>query len=179
MSQAGTLGVGATPSIATSFVTNNGTATPAANVLNVLGADTTANNVNGIQTSAPGSASTVTVELTNRLQGTTTTVGAVTGDIITFALDSANPAVYRFEIMIAGRDTGTGDGVGYIIDGTARTDGAAATIIKTPDIGTDEDNSLLTAVAELVVSGNNVIVRVTGVTKQTINFSAIGTYVVV
>ena len=42
------------PSIPTSFVTDNGTATPAANILNVIGG-------NGATTSAPGSSNTIVV----------------------------------------------------------------------------------------------------------------------
>lgn len=55
MSQSGILNiVSATPSIATSYVTNAGTAVPAANVLNVLGAG-------GTVTSGAGNTITITV----------------------------------------------------------------------------------------------------------------------
>lgn len=178
MSQAGHFSVASSPSVPTSFVTDvGGPAVPVANVLNILGNDTTVNNANGIRTNDGGN--TVTVELTNRLQGTVTTVGAVTSDAITFALDSVNPAVYHFDFIVCGRDTGTGDGIGYSVNATARTDGAAATMIQTPDISSDEDTSLAAASVDVVASANNIILQLTGVVGQTINFSAVGTYVVV
>lgn len=167
---------GGSPSIPTNFVADSGSATPAANTLNILGNDTTADNANGISTS--GSGSTITVLLTNRLQGTGSAVGAVTADLITFPL-SASAAVYRFQFYVAGRDTTSGDGVGYTVFGSARTTGAAATIISTPFVDTDEDASLTTSDLTIVASGNSVILRATGVAGQTINYSAVGTYVVV
>lgn len=179
MSQAGALSVSSTPSVPTSFVTDSGTATPVANVLNVLGNDTTANNNNGIQTT--GSVNTVTVELTNRLQGSSTSVGAVTSDIITFTLSDSVPTVYRFGLMVTGIDTVTGDGVGYEVLATAKTDGAGgaavATIIASTSIDNDEDTSLVMVDMEFIASGNDVILRATGIAGSTINYSASGTYV--
>ena len=83
---------------------------------------------------------------------------------------------------MAGRDTGNGQGVGYSVQATARTTGAAATLIETPFVDSDEDSgapSLNGAFMDFVVSGNNVILRATGVTARTITYSAVGTYVVV
>lgn len=176
MSQAGVLGTSGTPSVATTFTTDSGNATPAANILNVLAADTIADNANGIQTT--GSGNTVTIQLTNRLQGSGSVTGAITGDIITFAL-GGSAAVYRFEIYVTGRDVATGDGVGYSLMGSARTDGAAATLIGSPFQDNDEDASLTAALMNLVVSGNNVILQATGVAAQTINYSAVCTYVMI
>jgi hypothetical protein len=53
MSQAGSFGISNTPSVATTYVTNSGNATPAANILNVLG-------TNGISTSGSGNTITIT-----------------------------------------------------------------------------------------------------------------------
>ena len=169
--------VAGTVTIATSFVTDSGTAVPAANILNVLATDVTTNNVNGIQTSSTGN-NTLTISLTNRLQGTAQTIGAVTGDIITFGLGGAT-AVFRFEFLVAGEDAGTGDGVGYSVWGAARTDGATATIIQTPFVDADEDATLSAAEINLIASANNVILRFTGVAGQTIDLSGVGQYVVV
>ena len=146
--------------------------------IDVLGVDATINNVNGITTIGTPASNLLEVTLTNRLQGTASVTGAVTGDIITFDL-GASAAVYRFTFVVSGRDTTSGDGVGYTVDASARTDGAAATTIATPFIDADEDASLSAALITVVASGNNVILRSTGVAGQTIDYSAVGYYVVV
>lgn len=175
------------PSVPTSFVTdvrNNtttspGTAIPAANILQVLGRSTTQDSVNGIRTDAdPNNGNILYTELTNRLTGSVTSINAATQNLITFAL-GATAAVYRFKFEVAGRDTGTGDGIGYTMFASARTDGVNATIIATPFIDNDEDASLLTATVNFVASVNNVILQVTGVAGETIAYKAVGTYVVV
>jgi hypothetical protein len=162
------------PDVPTTFQTDSGNAVPAANILLLLADDTTDNNANGITTE--GSGNTVTILLTNRFQGTGTAVGATTADLVTYDL-GGSAAVYRFEFYVTGRDTVSGDGVGYSLMGSARTNGVAATVISTPFYDADEDASLTTAQIELTTSGNNVILRVTGVAGSTINYSAVGTYV--
>lgn len=165
------------PNVPTSFPTDDGTAVPAANVLNVLARDTTVSDDDGIRTNAdPDNSNNLFVELTNRLFGTASSVNAANADIITFSL-GAVAAVYRFEFHVCGRDTATGDGVGYTIFGSARTTGAAATIISTPFNDNDEDASLIAATMNLIASGNNVILRAVGVAGQTISYKAVGNYI--
>tara|TARA_R110002126_G_scaffold51939_1_gene141845 strand:+ start:19566 stop:20105 length:540 start_codon:yes stop_codon:yes gene_type:complete len=179
MSQAGIVSTTATPTVPTSFTTDVlGPAVPAANILQLLGDDTEVDNANGIRTS--GATNVATIELTNRLQGTASVTGAVTGDIITFTLDAAAAKVYRFEFKVAGRDTGTDDGVGYTVDASAKCDGAGtATMIGAPFQDADEDASLVGATMDVVASGNTIILQATGIAVQTISYSAVGTYVVV
>lgn len=153
---------GSTPSIPTSFQTDNGIAVPAANILNVLG-------TNGITTSGAGN--TVTINLDDNLVATGSSVNAAPVDLFTIAL-GGSAAVYRFTFLVTGRDTATGDGVGYTVDASARTTGAAATIIATPFSDSDEDTSLLSALISVVASANNVILRATGVAGQTITYKA-------
>src|SRR5574338_1329814 len=90
------------PVVPTQFTTDDGTiAIPVANNLNALSRDTTADNPNGIQTTAdPNNGDNLYTELTNRLQGTGTTVGAVTTDIFTFDLGAA-PGTYIIDCNIA------------------------------------------------------------------------------
>lgn len=167
------------PSVPTSFVTDDGAAVPAGNVLNVLGGTSNIDNPNGIETQAdPDTGNNLQFVLTNRLTGTGSSANAAVTDLITFPLQGT-AGVYRFEFKIAGRDTGTGDGVGYTMFASARTTGTAATVIATPFLDNDEDASLIMGSVDFVASGNDVIVQVTGVTGQTISYSAVGTYVVV
>ncbi len=167
------------PAVATSYVTDvNSPAIPAANVLNVLGNDTTLDDPDGIRTDGSSGSNTLTVQLTNRLTGTGTSTNASVVNLVTFAL-AATASSYRFNFDVVGRDTTTGDTVGYSVDGTAKTNGATASLVATPFIDNDEDSSLITANIDLVVSGNNVILQVTGVTATTISYKTVGTYVVV
>lgn len=167
------------PAIPTSFVTDDGTAIPAANVLDVVGGSSTDSNDNGIFTEAsPDLSNNLVISLSNRMTGTATSVNASVEDLITLAL-GASPASYRMEFKIAGRDTSTGDALGYTIFVSVKTNGAAASIVATPFIDADENASLTAASATVIASGNNAVLQVTGVASQTIQYKAVGTYVVV
>ncbi len=167
------------PAVPTSFVTDDGTAIPAANVLNVLGIDSTENNVSGILTRAnPNLSNNLEIVITNRLQGTGSTVGAVTADIITFAL-SAVAHVYTFDFSIAGFSSGSSEGVGYTLVGSVRSDGATATVLPNQTLDNFEEGALVACTALMVASGNNVILRVTGTAGTTIQWGAVGTYVLI
>lgn len=168
-----------TPSVPDQFTTDDSTiAIPAANNLNVLARGTTDDrSAQGIQTTAdPNNGDDLYVELTNRVYGTASVTGVVTGDIITFAL-GGDAAVYRFHLHIAGRDTSSGDGVGYSLFGSIKTDGATATVIDTAFQDADEDASLSAAQMAFIASGNNMILRATGVAGQTISYAAYGYYI--
>lgn len=170
------------PAVPVEFDTQvNSPAIPALNILIVNGGATSADNSNGIRSDGSSGSNTLTIQLTNRLSGTATVSGATTGDIITFAL-AASASAYRFNFLVCGISTAgvaVGQGVGYTIDGSARTDGATATIISTPDIDADEDTALTGSFIQLIASGNNIIVRATCIAGETINYKAVGTYVVV
>lgn len=148
-------------------------AVPVANNLNVFGGSSFSDDQDGIRTTAAGD--TLVVELTNRMQGTGSTSGAVTDDLFIVAL-GATPGVFTFEGKVAGFDSANNDGVGYNVFTTVKTDGASATIIGTQDKITNEDVALTAADANLVVSGNNLILRVTGVTGKDINWDSLFNY---
>lgn len=165
------------PAVATSYVTDiNSPAIPAGNVLNVIGGFVNTNNSNGIQTDGSAPSNTVTIELTNRLRGTGTTVGAVTADLLTFSL-GATPSTYVMDCNFVGFEASTPSGAGYSIFGSVRTTGAAASLVGTPDKINNEDPALIACNADLVVSANNAILRVTGTAGLTINWVVVATYV--
>lgn len=171
------------PDVATTYTSDSGnSATPLAHILLVSADDTITNNNNGLRTIAGTtdglSSNEVQIQITNRLQGVASITGAITGDIITFPLSNTS-SVYRFDFLVTGKDVATGDGVGYNVSASARTDGASSAIISIPDIDADEDISLLTAEIDFIASGNNVILRATGVAGQTISYNAVGYYVVI
>ncbi len=148
---------------------------PAANVLNVPGGSVTTNNNNGIQTDGSSGSNTLTVELTNRITGSVTTSNATPTTIASFSL-GATPGVFTFDIQIACFNATDVNGDGYFISGSARTDGATATLCGTPDKIVNEEVAD-TADANMVVSGNNVIVQATGIAGKTHRWRTVATYV--
>lgn len=167
------------PVVATTYVTDvNSPAIPAANILNVLGNDTTANNNNGLRTDGSSGSNTLTVQLTNRLQGTGSTIGATTADLVTFPL-GATPGAFNFEIKVIGFDSATPSATGFTILGTMRTTGVAAALVGTPDETVVEDVAMISADVDMVASGNNLIIRVTGVAGLSISWNTVSTYVFV
>lgn len=110
------------------------------------------------------------------LNGSGTTVGAVTADLITLPL-GAVPGTYSFEIEIAGFEAGTPSGAGYRIAGSVRTTGAAAVLVPAQVVDEFEEAALVACSAALVVAANTAIIRVTGTVGLTINWKAIGVYV--
>lgn len=167
------------PNVPTSFVTDvNSPAVPAANILNEVGGTSTVNNINGVQTDGSSGSNTLTIQLTNRVQGTATTVDATPTTVSTFAL-GATPGVYNFDIQIAGYDTTDIAGIGYFISGSVRTTGAAAILVGTPDKIVNDEAATVTCDANLTVSGNNAIVQVTGIAGKNIDWRALSQYIFV
>lgn len=166
------------PSVPTSFVTQNGTAVPAANVLIVDAFDSTENNDNGIITKGgvvgTGTSNEVDVVITNRLQGSATSVGAGTADIITF-IPSAVGA-YSIEYRTAAFNTTSTLGAGYSFFGAIRFDGVTSTICDTFDEIVNEEGAMSGVDLAVVSSGASVILRATGYLGQTINWSSVGLY---
>lgn len=178
MSQAGiisTSGGPVPPVVATTYVTDvNSPAIPAANILDVFGGDTTANNDNGIRTDGSSGSNILTVQLTNRLQGAANTVGATTSAIITFT-----PTVvgtYAIEVRIAAYNETASLGAGYSVFGTARFDGVNSNLCGTPDKIVNEEGTMSSANATLTVSGANILINGVGYAAQDINWSAVGLY---
>lgn len=102
------------------------------------------------------------------LDGTGQTTGAVTDDLLTIDL-GATAGTYAVQVRVAGFESTTPAGCNYQIDGGARTTGAAATLIgQSQEL--NEEAALSAADVSLVVSGNDLIVRATGVAALTIDW---------
>lgn len=169
---------GLPPVVPTSFVTQDGTAVPAANILIVNANDSTENNTNGIITKGgvvgTGTANEVDVIITNRLTGSVQTIGLVTLPIITFT-----PSVigsYTIECRISAYNTTSSLGAGYSLFGTARFDGANSNLCGTVDRIVNEEGAMSSANATFTVSGADIIISGVGYLAQTINWSAVGLY---
>lgn len=162
--------------VADNTTSGPGTVIPVDSEIEVLGRDSTQDNDNGIRTDAdPDEGNILYIELTNRLQGSIATAGAATQTIITFDLGST-AASYMFEINLTGFDTTTPTCTSYWFVAGARTTGAAATVVGTNEVF-NEDAVLAASDVEMIASGNNVLVRVTGVATYNLNWKAVGTYV--
>jgi|SRR6185369_6447248 len=166
------------PSVPTSFQTQDGTAVPAANILIIDGIDSTENNSNGIITkggvAGTGTANEVDIVITNRLQGTVTTVGLTTSPIITFTPNVIG--TYAIEVRIAAYNTTSTLGAGYSLFGTVRFDGVNSNLCGTPDKIVNEEGAMSSANSTLTVSGANILINGVGYAAQTINWSAVGLY---
>lgn len=166
------------PVVPVQFNTQNGNAVPAGNILIVNGFDSTENNDNGIITKGgvvgTGTANEVDVVLTNRLQGTSQTVGTGTGDIITFIPLAIG--TYAIEYRVAAYNTTSLLGAGYNLFGAIRYDGVNSNICDPTDEINNEEGTMSGSDVGVIVSGSNIILRATGYAGQTINWSAVAMY---
>ncbi len=166
------------PVIPTSFVTQNGTAVPAANILIVNANDSTENNNNGIITKGgvvgTGTSNEVDVIITNRVQGSTTTIGATTSTIISFT-----PTVigtYAFEFRISAYNTTSLLGGGASLFGAIRFDGVNSNICDLFDEINNDEGSMSNTDLSVSSSGASMLLQATGYAAQTINWAAVGLY---
>lgn len=167
MSQQGRIGDGGTalPDIETLTGDIGGVVGPDATFnVNILGgADVTT-------TGNPGT-NTITIDIAGGSTGTGQTIGAVTDDVITFALGAA-AGTYEISARIAAFEATTPAGAGYRINAAVRTTGAAGVLIGVNAIDTFEEAALVACDVAILVVGNDAIVRVTGAAGLTIDWSA-------
>lgn len=168
------------PSVATSYVTDSGTAIPAANVLNVNGATAAINNTNGVQTLAnPNGSNNLVIELTNRIVATAKTTDGVTPvQVYSFPL-GATPGAYLFFTRLIAYDQTSNQGAGYSSYRSVRTDGTTATLIGADTGFIEEELDLREVNAVNSVVGNNQVLTVTGVTGHTVNWQVLVEFVFV
>ena len=128
------------------------------------------NIVGGSGVVVAGSGNTLTIDVFGTNEGTVTTVGATTGNVITYDLGAAG--VYSLDIFIEGYDAATPAGVAYAITGGVRTTGSAGVLIGAPMIDAFEEAALSAADVALAISGNSLQIAVTGVAGKTIVWKA-------
>jgi hypothetical protein len=169
------------PDVAESFVTDVGTATPAAHVLNIIGGQSASNTVAGIQFT--GSGPTVTGVLTNRFSASTTTADATPTTVLSVTPTPNVAGVYTITATITGlKSAAPQSAVGYNIFGVVRTDTVNCFLVGTPDKIVNEDNgtggttNMTSCDANISVSGNNIIFVVTGIAGLSIDWNMLATY---
>ena len=118
-----------------------------------------------------GTTNTITINQDGLVLGTGQTVGAVTDDVISFDAGAVAGA-YAIQASVVGFDSSTTAGTVYRLNNGVRTTGAATTATGSTDVQINEEAALATADADIIVSGNNIIVRVTGVAGLTLEWKA-------
>lgn len=165
------------PSVAESYVTDvNSPAVPAAHVLDVIGGSTVINTAHGIQTDGSSGSNVLTVQLTNRQEGSVTTSNATPTTLISFAA-AGSATVYNFEARVTAFDATDVAGGAYVVIAGARTTGAATTILAANEFTVIEEAAMVTSDIDVIATGNTVVVQVTGIAGKTIRWSGTLTYV--
>lgn len=114
------------------------------------------------------------LQVAHRYQGSATTVGATTQTILTIALTAGS--TMNVQCQLAGIES-TPLGVGGEIRGTAFR-GGSSTLLGVPDKVVRASAPLASATFDISVSGNDLIVTVTGVAAHTIEWYVIAEIVV-
>lgn len=161
------------PTVATSYVTDDGTAIPAANVLNVKGGP-------GISTYAdPNLSNNLFIKVQNSVIDTGQTVNVQTIDLST--IDCSVPGTYFFTTQLVAYSTDGTQSLGGVLYTTVKSDGVAATVVDDTDAIAHETAGLSgmgsTIDYEIVGSGTNALLQVTGQNTFTLNWGGITVYV--
>lgn len=175
-------GGGGGPTVPTQFTTDfqanqtapNGTAIPAANNLNVLGGS-------GISTYVdPNNGDNLFIKVQNSTTDTGTTVNLQTITLST--IDCSTEGTYFFTTQLAAYSSaGAGDSLGGVLYTTVMSKGGVLTVIDDTDSIAHRSANFsgpgVTIDYEIVASGTDAVLNVTGEAGFTINWGAFTVYV--
>lgn len=176
------------PNVPTSFIAQTGTGVPALNILLVNAYDSTENNANGIVTKGgvssgdppgTGAANELDVYLTNRTSGNVQTVGAVTGNVISFS-PPLTAGTYRLVYQVAAfNSTDANSGSGFELEGTIVADGVGTlTTVGTPVRIMNGDATVFDVnLVDVVIIAGAIILQATGVAGKTIRWTGVLNFV--
>lgn len=147
-------------------------------VVDVTASDTNENDDDGIRVVTTNMVADV--QLTNRVQGSaSTTIAGDTADITVASFDAApfsgTAGTYSFNFVVSAFNASTPGGVTANLFGGVLTDGTTPTLIGQDEFA--DQTSLPGATATLAISGNDLVVRVTGVVGAAITWNMVGYYV--
>lgn len=165
------------PDVPTSFVTDDGTAIPAANVLNVNGIDSIENNQNGIFTRAnPDLSDNLEVVLSNRISTTTTTSdGAGQTQTITL-ITPTNATALNFEANFIAYDAINDEAGGGDQQGISRKSAGTAVIVNVSDSFDQADPGLAAIDWNIIATAGDLQAQVVGVAGRTLTWTITFTY---
>lgn len=139
----------------------------AGNNLNLVGGP-------GIITIDDGTPNTIKIQRTTYVTETAITddeAVPVPANVIEFDMGTF-PGVYTLTGKIAARNVTSSEGGGYTFSACFRTDGAAGTLINV-NYGIEfEEASMEDSDYDVLVSGNNIVIQVTGVANSLIHWAA-------
>lgn len=166
------------PDVPTSFITDeNSPAVPINNELNVLGGQSDEDNDNGIRTDGSSGSNTLTIQLTNRIQGGITTNDATPTTASSFTM--VDVGSYIFEMKASAYNITDGLSAGYSLFGCARFDGADSFLVGTPDKIVNEEGGMALCDFNMIVGGVGsglVSFQVTGLAGKEISWCTVGLY---
>lgn len=170
------------PEIPTSFVTDNGTAIPDLNILNVKGLDDIQNNENGIFTRAnPNLSNNLEIVLSNRIMVSATTIGATT-EIVNVYIPPASSS-QTFIVRIVGYDSTNNESSNGVLMGGSNVSGAGAVVVVGTNDAFDESSpgvipppGMTATDWDVVTDGAALQISFTGVLDRTIVWVALFEY---